>query len=189
MKIDVVTIFPDYLAPLGLSLVGRAVSSGRVELGVHDLRTWTTDRHRTVDDTPYGGGAGMVMLPEPWGQALDAVVPRDADRPPARLVVLTPAGRPFTQAVARELLEEAGVRAWCPDPAFQPTTRYENARGVPRVITWFCLLTESEKPTLREFLFPGGDFLEPAEASTRLSFDEDRRLLETVLAYRAEARP
>ena len=95
-------------------------------------------------------------------------------------------GEDALEAAVREVEEEAGVRAWCPDPAFQPTTRYENARGVPRVITWFCLLTESEKPTLREFLFPGGDFLEPAEASTRLSFDEDRRLLETVLAYRGE---
>ncbi len=89
-------------------------------------------------------------------------------------------------AAVREVEEEAGVRAWCPDPAFQPTTRYENARGVPRVITWFCLLTDAERPTLREFLFPDGDFLAPAEASTRLSFDEDRRLLETVLAYRGE---
>ena len=98
-------------------------------------------------------------------------------------------GEDALEAAVREVEEEAGVRAWCPDPAFQPTTRYANARGVPRVITWFCLLTDAQKPTLREFLFPGGDFLEPAEASTRLSFDEDRRLLETVLAYRAEAHP
>ena len=95
-------------------------------------------------------------------------------------------GEDALAAAVREVEEEAGVRAWCPDPKFQPTTRYENARGVPRVITWFCLLTDAQEPTLREFLFPGGDFLEPAEASTRLSFDEDRRLLETVLAYRGE---
>ena len=75
LRADVVTIFPDYLAPLRLSLIGKAVDTGLVELGVHDLRTWTHDRHRTVDDTPYGGGAGMVMQPEPWGEALDAVVP------------------------------------------------------------------------------------------------------------------
>jgi tRNA (guanine37-N1)-methyltransferase len=71
MRIDVVTIFPDYLSPLRLSLLGRAQESGLVDLRVHDLRTWTRDRHRTVDDTPYGGGPGMVMRPEPWGEAID----------------------------------------------------------------------------------------------------------------------
>ena len=74
MRIDVVSIFPEYLEPLRLSLVGKAIETGIVELGVHDLRQWTHDRHRTVDDTPYGGGAGMVMRPEPWGEALDALV-------------------------------------------------------------------------------------------------------------------
>ena len=101
MRLDVVTIFPDYFAPLELSLVGKAIEAGLVEVGVHDLRTWTHDRHRTVDDTPYGGGAGMVMRPEPWGEALDALVPADA-APPV-LVIPTPAGEPFTQAVADEL--------------------------------------------------------------------------------------
>ena len=75
MRIDVVTIFPEYLAPLGLSLPGKARESGLLDVHVHDLRDWTHDRHRTVDDTPYGGGAGMVMKPEPWGEALDAVAP------------------------------------------------------------------------------------------------------------------
>ena len=69
MRLDVVTIFPDYFSPLGLSLVGKAISTGIVDLAVHDLRDWTHDRHRTTDDTPYGGGAGMVMKPEPWGEA------------------------------------------------------------------------------------------------------------------------
>lgn len=95
-------------------------------------------------------------------------------------------GERALEAALREVEEEAGVRAWCPDPAFQPTTRYENARGVPRIITWFCLLTEAEKPTLREFLFPEGSFFAPAEARACLSFDEDRRLLDAVLAYRGE---
>ena len=98
MRIDVVSIFPDYLAPLGLSLPGRAQTSGLLDLHVHDLRTWTHDRHRTVDDTPYGGGAGMVMRPEPWGEALDEVA-----TPGAVLVVPTPSGVPFTQALAVEL--------------------------------------------------------------------------------------
>ena len=75
MRIDVVSIFPEYLAPLGLSLVGKAQDTGLIDVHVHDLRQWTHDRHRTVDDTPYGGGAGMVMKPEPWGEALDTVVP------------------------------------------------------------------------------------------------------------------
>ena len=92
MRIDVVSIFPEYLEPLRLSLVGKAVETGLVQLGVHDLRQWTHDRHRTVDDTPYGGGAGMVMRPEPWGEALDTLA-----TPQTRLVVLTPAGRTFTQ--------------------------------------------------------------------------------------------
>ena len=105
LRADVVTIFPDYLAPLRLSLIGRAAQTGILDLAVHDLRTWTHDRHRTVDDTPYGGGAGMVMKPEPWGEALDALVPPGSD-PVPRLVVPTPSGRPFTQAVAVELAAE-----------------------------------------------------------------------------------
>ena len=98
MRIDVVTIFPDYLAPLDLSLAGKARERGLLDVHVHDLRQWTQDRHRTVDDTPYGGGAGMVMKPEPWGEALDEVLPDGAT-----LVVPTPSGVPFTQGLAREL--------------------------------------------------------------------------------------
>jgi tRNA (guanine37-N1)-methyltransferase len=98
MRIDVVSIFPDYLAPLELSLIGKAREAGLVEVRVHDLREFTHDRHRTVDDTPYGGGAGMVMKPEPWGEALDSIASAGAV-----LVVPTPAGQPFTQSVAEEL--------------------------------------------------------------------------------------
>jgi tRNA (guanine37-N1)-methyltransferase len=102
MRIDVVTIFPDYLTPLNLSLMGRARANGLLDIRVHDLRSWTHDRHRTVDDTPYGGGAGMVMRPEPWGEALDELVPPATERPPT-LVVPTPAGRRFVQADAERL--------------------------------------------------------------------------------------
>ena len=104
MRIDVVSIFPDYLAPLELSLPGKARESGLLDIAVHDLRGFTSDRHRTVDDTPYGGGAGMVMKPEPWGAALDTVLElgSDAGATPV-LVVPTPAGEPFTQALAAEL--------------------------------------------------------------------------------------
>ncbi|HSS67381.1 MAG TPA: tRNA (guanosine(37)-N1)-methyltransferase TrmD [Nocardioidaceae bacterium] len=101
MRIDVVTIFPDYLAPLELSLLGRARHEGILDIKVHDLRDWTHDRHRTVDDTPYGGGAGMVMRPEPWGEALDDLLARDGDQP--TLVFPTPAGVPFSQRTAERL--------------------------------------------------------------------------------------
>jgi tRNA (guanine37-N1)-methyltransferase len=99
MRVDIVSIFPEYFAPLELSLIGRARTSGLLDVHLHDLRTWTSDVHRTVDDTPYGGGPGMVMRPEPWGQALDAVGP-------GTLVVPSPVGRPFTQADAHELAAE-----------------------------------------------------------------------------------
>jgi len=102
MRLDVFSIFPEYLAALDLSLVGKAAKTGLLDVRVHDLREWTHDRHRTVDDTPYGGGAGMVMKPEPWGEALDSVAPSDGPSQP-RLIVPTPAGRPFTQALAEEL--------------------------------------------------------------------------------------
>ncbi len=110
MRIDVVSIFPDYLAPLGLSLPGKARQRGLLDLHVHDLRRWTSDRHRTVDDTPYGGGPGMVMKPEPWGEALDELVADDAD---ALLVVPTPSGVPFTQPLAEELAQETHVVFAC----------------------------------------------------------------------------
>lgn len=104
MRIDVVSIFPDYLAPLGLSLAGKAQASGLLDVHVHDLRAWTHDRHHTVDDTPYGGGAGMVMKPEPWGEALDAVAAAGAGEP--LLLVPTPSGERLTQPLAEELSRE-----------------------------------------------------------------------------------
>ncbi len=122
MRIDVVTIFPDYLAPLGLSLVGKAQESGILDLRVHDLRAWATDRHRTVDDTPLGGGAGMVMRPDVWGVALDELLGLTGGADPAEgadgadgadgpgaalgdveLLVPTPSGEPFTQRTAERL--------------------------------------------------------------------------------------
>ena len=104
MRVDIVTIFPDYLAPLDVSLLGKAQDRGLLEVHVHDLRTWTYDVHRTVDDSPYGGGPGMVMKPEPWGEALDAVLAGSQERPV--LMVPTPSGRRFTQAQALELSTE-----------------------------------------------------------------------------------
>ena len=115
MRLDLISIFPAYFDALDLSLAGKARDAGLLDVRVHDLRAWTHDRHRTVDDTPYGGGAGMVMKPEPWGEALDAV---DVGPSGATLVVPTPAGRPFTQALARDL---AGPRA--------PGVRVREVRG------------------------------------------------------------
>ena len=106
MRIDVITIFPEYLAPLELSLIGRARRDGLVVLQVHDLRSWTHDRHRTVDDTPLGGGAGMVMKPEPWAEAFAGVrqagqASLGGDVEPL-IVFPNPAGTPFAQATAQE---------------------------------------------------------------------------------------
>ena len=100
MRIDIVTIFPEFFSVLDVSLLGKARQSGLLELGVHDLRDSTHDRHRTVDDTPYGGGAGMVMKPEPWGEALDAIL-----SPESIVIFPSPAGERFTQAIARDLSE------------------------------------------------------------------------------------
>jgi tRNA (guanine37-N1)-methyltransferase len=108
MKIDVISIFPEYLSPLNLSLLGKAQSSGLLEIEVHDLRAQSTDNHNTVDDTPYGGGAGMVMLPEIWGKALDPLMFDNTD-----LIILTPAGRRFTQKIAEEFSTAAHLVFAC----------------------------------------------------------------------------
>ncbi len=101
MRIDIITIFPEYFSPLSVSLLGKAAASGTIQLHVHDLRRWTHDVHRTVDDAPFGGGPGMVMAPQPWGEALDEVTGSDPGQP--RLVVPTPSGLPFSQTAAATL--------------------------------------------------------------------------------------
>jgi tRNA (guanine37-N1)-methyltransferase len=116
MKIDIITIFPEYLAPLELSLLGKSRSTGLVDLAVHDLRRWTHDVHRTVDDTPYGGGPGMVMRPEPWGLALDELALDELaidGLGQRRLVVPSPAGVRLTQGLAHELAGEAHLLFAC----------------------------------------------------------------------------
>src|SRR5450631_4215000 len=112
MRVDIITIFPDYLSPLTLSLVGKAQERGLLDVRVHDLRDFTHDAHRTVDDTPYGGGAGMVMRPEPWGEALDEVFKADDGQVPL-LIVPTPAGAPFTQARAEEYAAQPWLAFAC----------------------------------------------------------------------------
>ena len=101
MRIDLLSIFPQYFAALDLSLMGKARQSGQLDIHVHDLRSWTHDRHRTVDDTPYGGGAGMVMRPDVWGEALDTVIGTEPGK--CVLAIPTPSGIPFNQRKAEEL--------------------------------------------------------------------------------------
>ncbi len=111
MRIDIVTIFPEFFDVLDISLLGKARQSGIIDLGVHNLRDHAHDRHRSVDDTPYGGGAGMVMKPEPWGEALDGILSAGPGDP---LVIFpSPAGEVFTQATARELAAETHLVFGC----------------------------------------------------------------------------
>ncbi|MFV2017082.1 tRNA (guanosine(37)-N1)-methyltransferase TrmD [Micromonospora sp. LOL_023] len=158
MHVDVVTIFPDYLTPLELSLVGRARRAGLLDLAVHDLRSWTQDVHRTVDDTPYGGGAGMVMRPEPWGAALDELTA--PGRPPARLVVPTPVGERFDQAMAQRLAVEPRLIFAC--------GRYEGIDQ--RVIEHATSRMPVTEVSLGDFVLFGGEVavLVILEAVTRL---------------------
>jgi tRNA (guanine37-N1)-methyltransferase len=142
VKVDIVTIFPAYLAPLELSLIGRARATGQLEVDVHDLRTWTHDIHRTVDDSPYGGGPGMVMRPEPWGEALDAVLPAGA-----RLVVPSPAGVPFTQAMAAELVAAAHLVFAC--------GRYEGIDQ--RVLDHAATRAQVSEVSLGDYVLFGGE--------------------------------
>lgn len=113
MRIDIVTIFPEYFDVLDLSLLGRARQTGIVEVHVHDLRDATTDRHRTVDDTPYGGGAGMVMKPEPWGSTLDRILDDAVPDADPLVIFPSPAGTVFTQAAARRYAAERHLVFGC----------------------------------------------------------------------------
>ncbi len=108
MRIDVATVFPDYLAPVHQSVVGRAISAGIIDFATHDPRDATTDRHRTVDDAPFGGGPGMVMMAEPWAATLDPLVQDDP-----LVVVPTPSGRPFTQRIAERYAAESHLVIAC----------------------------------------------------------------------------
>ncbi len=111
MRIDVVTIFPDYFAPLTLSLIGKAQDKSLLDVAVHDLRDYTHDVHRTVDDSPYGGGAGMVMKAEPWAEALDEIIAQSNAKP--TLVIPTPAGELFTQSRAESLAQTPNLIFAC----------------------------------------------------------------------------
>jgi len=143
MRIDIVTIFPDFFSVLDVSLLGRARQSGLIDVAVHDLRDHTHDRHRTVDDTPYGGGAGMVMRPEPWGEALDELV-ADGE---SLVVFPSPAGERFTQATARELALEKHVVFAC--------GRYEGIDQ--RVVDHAASRTRVREISLGDYVLNGGE--------------------------------
>jgi len=164
VRIDVVSIFPDYLAPLRLSLVGKAVDSGRLDLRVRDLREHTHDRHRTVDDTPYGGGPGMVMRPEPWGEALDAILASDPTRTP-RLVIPTPSGRRFTQDVAHEYAADDWLVFAC--------GRYEGIDS--RVARHYATSMRVDEVSVGDYVLAGG------EAAVLVMVEATARLLPGVL--------
>jgi tRNA (guanine37-N1)-methyltransferase len=160
MQIDIVSIFPAYFEPLRLSLVGKAIETGLVRSAVHDLRDWTHDRHRTVDDTPYGGGPGMVMRPEPWGEVLDSLASESST-----LVVPTPSGRMFTQRKAQDLSQQDHLIFAC--------GRYEgiDARFVKYAATQLVV----EELSIGDYVLAGG------EAAALVIIESVVRLLPGVL--------
>ncbi|WP_019179149.1 tRNA (guanosine(37)-N1)-methyltransferase TrmD [Microbacterium yannicii] len=155
MRVDIVTIFPTFFDVLGVSLIGKARDRGILDMHVHDLRTWTHDRHRTVDDTPYGGGAGMVMKPEPWGEALDALLDDDAV-----LIVPSPAGELFSQPLARQLAQESHLVFAC--------GRYEGIDQ--RVVDHYAERGRVRLVSLGDYVLNGGEVAAMAviEAVSRL---------------------
>ena len=154
MRFDIVTIFPEFFEVLDISLLGKARTNGVLEYSVHDLRDFTTDKHRTVDDTPYGGGAGMVMKPEPWGDAIDSLVadgsavgPAGGPTDEAILIVPSPAGEPFTQAMAREFATAPQLIFAC--------GRYEGIDQ--RVIDHFSTRMRVRAVSLGDYVLNGGE--------------------------------
>ena len=167
MRLDVISIFPEYLAPLDLSLIGKARREGLINLQVHDLRDYAHDRHRTVDDSPYGGGAGMVMKPGPWSEALEHVVAQgsspgasDAGPTAPTLIIPGPGGEPFTQQIARELADEPWLAFAC--------GRYEGIDE--RVYEWAGERMPVRVLSLGDYVLNGGEVavLAMVEAVARL---------------------
>ena len=146
MRIDIVTIFPEFFSVLDVSLLGKARQSGLIDLGVHDLRDSTHDRHRTVDDTPYGGGAGMVMKPEPWGEALDSILD-DAGSASPVILFPSPAGEVFTQAMAQEMSGEQHLVFGC--------GRYEGIDQ--RVVDYAATRARVRLVSMGDYVLNGGE--------------------------------
>lgn len=142
MKIDAISIFPDFFSVLDISLLGKARESGLIDFKAHDLRTYTHDRHKTVDDTPYGGGAGMVMKPEPWGEAFDELL---VGRP--TVIFTTPAGKSFSQEVAQELSTKSHLIFAC--------GRYEGIDQ--RVVEYAKAHAEVMELSIGDYVLNGGE--------------------------------
>ncbi len=152
LRIDIVTIFPEYFeSPLRISLIGKAVARGDIEFRVHDLRRWATDVHRTVDDVPFGGGPGMVMKPDVWGDALDEIAGQDVAQPggelPGRLVVPTPSGLPFSQDMAAGYATEPRLIFAC--------GRYEGIDG--RVVDEMRTRMPVDEVSIGDYVLAGGE--------------------------------
>ena len=168
MRIDIITIFPGYFGPLSMSLIGKAAERGDIGFAIHDLRAWTHDVHRAVDDTPYGGGPGMVMKPEPWGEALDAVLPAgepEAAAEGARLVVPSPSGTLFTQDTAIEYARQEHLVFAC--------GRYEGIDA--RVIEDARTRVPVDEVSIGDYVLAGG------EAAALVMIEAICRLLPGVL--------
>ncbi|OUC91088.1 tRNA (guanosine(37)-N1)-methyltransferase TrmD [Streptosporangium minutum] len=146
MRVDVISIFPEYFAPLDVSLIGKARERGILDVHLHQLRDWARDVHRTVDDTPYGGGPGMVMKPEPWGEAIDAVLAADPAAQP-RIIVPTPSGVPFTQKLAMEYAAEPWL-------LFTPA-RYEGIDS--RVMAEYGARMRVDEVSVGDYVLAGGE--------------------------------
>lgn len=157
MRIDAITIFPDYFKALDLSLLGKARDKKLIDLRVHDLRDHTTDIHKTVDDSPYGGGAGMLMKPEPWGEALDEILPADGN---CTVIFTSPAGEQFKQATAQELSKEDHIVFAC--------GRYEGIDQ--RVVEYAQTKARVREISLGDYVLNGGEVaaLAMVEAIARL---------------------
>jgi tRNA (guanine37-N1)-methyltransferase len=151
VRIDIITIFPEYFGPLSVSLIGKAADRGDITFGVHDLRDWAHDVHRTVDDAPFGGGPGMVMKPEPWGEALSAVLEREGPAtkadPVPLLLIPTPAGLPFTQQHAERYARESWLIFAC--------GRYEGIDG--RVADDARTRMRVEEVSIGDYVLAGGE--------------------------------
>ena len=166
MKIDVISIFPEYLSPLKLSLLGKAQSAGLVDIAVHDLRAHTSDNHNTVDDTPYGGGAGMVMLPEVWAKTIDSLVTDGAD-----LIILTPAGKKFNQKMAQSFSSSTQLIFAC--------GRYE---GIDDRVRQYYSQPEFQSRNIRVHEVSIGDYvLGGGEVASMVMIEAITRLIPGVL--------
>jgi tRNA (guanine37-N1)-methyltransferase len=166
VKIDVISIFPEYLAPLNLSLLGKAQNSGLVDISVHNLRDFTQDNHNTVDDTPYGGGAGMVMLAEVWAKAIDSVLTDGSD-----LIILTPAGKKFNQKVAEDFATSSHLIFAC--------GRYE---GIDDRVRQYYLQPEFQARDIRVHEASIGDYvLGGGEVAAMVMIEAITRLIPGVL--------